>query len=142
MPGPNDNSWRDDQTTYLQITSQLGLDPDSMPLSCPWRGGWGGAMGPSQFIPTTWDLYKSRIASAVGKSVPNPWDPQDAFTASAIYLSDLGANKGGYTAERTAALKYYSGGNWRRPENAFYGNEVMVKARNIQENMIDPLQGI
>jgi membrane-bound lytic murein transglycosylase B len=142
MPGPNDNSWRDDQTIYLQITSQLGLDPDSMPLSCPWRGGWGGAMGPSQFIPTTWDLYKSRIASAVGKSIPNPWDPQDAFMASAIYLADLGANKGGYTAERTAALKYYAGNNWQKASNAFYGNEVMVKAQNIQENMIDPLQGL
>ena len=142
MPGPNDNSWRDDQTIYLQIMSQLGFDPDSMPLSCPWRGGWGGAMGPSQFIPTTWNLYKSRIASAIGKSVPNPWDPRDAFMASAIYLADLGANKGGYTAERTAALKYYAGGNWQKSENAFYGNGVMAKAQNIQENMIDPLQGL
>ena len=142
MPGPNDNSWRDDQTTYLRITSQLGFDPDSMPLSCPWGGGWGGAMGPAQFIPTTWDSYQARIAAAVGKSVPNPWDPQDAFMASALYLSDLGANQGGYTAERTAALKYYAGSNWQKAVNAFYGNQVMIKAQNIQENMIDPLQGI
>lgn len=142
MPGPADRSWRDDQTAYLQITAELGFNPDAMPLSCPWQGGWGGAMGPSQFIPTTWNTYKARIASALGKAIPNPWEPRDAFMASALYLADLGADEGGYTAERRAALKYYAGSNWQRPENAFYGNEVMVKAQNIQENMIDPLQGL
>jgi len=139
MPGPNDNSWRDDQTIYLSITAELGLDPDAMPLSCPWHGGWGGAMGPAQFIPWTWDQYKSRVASALGKRVANPWEPEDAFMASAIYLSDLGASAGGYTAERTAALKYYAGSNWNKPQNAFYGNQVIASAQNIQENMIDPL---
>lgn len=139
MPGPNDKSSRDDETKFLQITAELGLDPDSMPLSCPWQGGWGGAMGPSQFIPSTWNMYKSRIASALGKSVPNPWEPRDAFMASAIYLADLGASEGGYTAERRAALKYYAGGNWNKPQNAFYGDGVMQKAQTIQETMIDPL---
>ncbi|MEK9201640.1 MAG: lytic murein transglycosylase [Patescibacteria group bacterium] len=142
MPGPTDNSWRDDQTTYLALTAELGLNPDTMPLSCPWQGGWGGAMGPSQFIPTTWNTYRPRVTTALGKAIPNPWEPRDAFMASAIYLSDLGASEGGYTAERRAALKYYAGSNWNKPQNSFYGNEVMVKAQNIQENMIDPLQNL
>src|SRR5690606_16134831 len=45
MPGPNDGhrSYRDDQTLFLQITKELGLDPDSTPLSCPLGAGWGGA---------------------------------------------------------------------------------------------------
>lgn len=139
MPGPTDKSSRDDETKYLQITADLGFDPDSMPLSCPWQGGWGGAMGPAQFIPSTWISYSPRVASALGKSVPNPWEPKDAFMASAIYLSDLGASEGGYTAERRAALKYYAGGNWNKPQNSFYGDGVMQKAQSIQENMIDPL---
>ncbi|OHA16654.1 MAG: hypothetical protein A3G52_03175 [Candidatus Taylorbacteria bacterium RIFCSPLOWO2_12_FULL_43_20] len=130
-----------DQEPYLRITSELGLNPDTMPLSCPMAGGWGGAMGPSQFIPSTWESYKTRIGNVVGKKIPNPWEPKDAITATALFVSDLGASRGGYSAEREAALRYYAGGNWSLPKNAFYGDQVMAKARNIQENMIDPLQG-
>lgn len=137
MPGPGDS--RNDQGAFLRITSKLGLDPNSMPLSCPWGNGWGGAMGPSQFIPTTWEAYENKVAKALGKSVINPWSPQDAFMASGVYLSELGAGAGGYTAERTAALKYYAGGNWNNPKNAFYGDQVMGQAQTIQETMIDPL---
>ena len=75
-------------------------------------------MGPSQFIPTTWAGYEDRIAKAVGVSMANPWDPEHAIMATAIYMQDLGAAGGGYTAERTAALKYYAGGNWNLPQNA------------------------
>jgi len=132
MPGPNDNSWRDDQTIYKRIVKELGLDVDSMPLSCPWQGGWGGAMGPSQFIPVTWDSYSARIADAMGVKVANPWDPEHAIMATSLYVKDLGAAAGGYTAERTAALKYYSGSNWSLPQNAFYGNSVVNHATGIQ----------
>ncbi len=139
MPGPNDNSWRDDQTNYLKITKALGLDPDSMPLSCPWQGGWGGAMGPSQFIPATWLQYADRVGNLVGVSMPNPWNPEHAFMASALYLADLGASNGGYTSERRAALQYYAGSNWSLPQNQFYGDGVMAKATDIQTTMIDPI---
>ncbi len=148
-PGdPPSKHWREimkpsrDHAPYLRITSALGLDPEIMPLSCPWQGGWGGAMGPSQFIPSTWEIYATKVANALGKSVASPWEPKDAFTASAFYLKDLGAARGGYSAEREAALRYYAGGAWKKPANAFYGNQVMQKATNIQENMIDPLQNI
>lgn len=141
MPGPNDNSWRDDQTIYKRIVNALGLDVDSMPLSCPWQGGWGGAMGPSQFIPVTWQSYEARIAAAVGVKTANPWNPEHAIMATAIYVKDLGAAAGGYTAERTAALKYYAGSNWSLPQNAFYGNSVISHAENIQKQ-IDFLEGV
>jgi membrane-bound lytic murein transglycosylase B len=142
MPGPEDNSWRNDITAFKKITNELGRDPNGLPLSCPMYGGWGGAMGPSQFIPTTWLQYKPRVESALGVAVADPWEPRHAFTASALYLADLGAHHGGYTAERRAALKYYAGGNWNLPKNAFYGNQVMRKAQDIQQNMIDPLQDV
>ncbi|MCC7004771.1 lytic murein transglycosylase [Candidatus Nomurabacteria bacterium] len=149
-PGdPVSKSWRNvmkptrDIQPFIQITSALGLDPDQMPVSCPWQGGYGGAMGPSQFIPSTWLLYKDKIAKALGiGGMPNPWEPKDAFMASAIYLGELGASNGGYTAERTAALKYYAGAAWAKSKNAFYGNQVMAKAQDIQENMIDMLNNI
>lgn len=146
MPGPADiaagKSKRNDEDSYLRITSSLGLDPDSMPLSCPWQGGWGGAMGPAQFIPTTWEANQSKVAGALGKTKVSPWEPQDAFMASGIYLAELGASGKTFTTERTAALKYYAGGAWNNKKNAFYGDGVMAKARNIQENMIDPLLNI
>ena len=142
MPGPGDKSSRDDESAFLRLTRELGLDPEVMPLSCPWRGGWGGAMGPSQFIPTTWEMYQAKVGRLLGKSVPNPWEPPDAFMASAVYLSELGASRGTYSTEREAALRYYAGGNWAKPANAFYGNQVMAKAEDIQTTMIDPLQNI
>jgi membrane-bound lytic murein transglycosylase B len=128
-----------DQAPYLAITSELGLDPETQPLSCPWGGGWGGAMGPAQFIPSTWAIYKAKIANITGNNPPNPWSPRDAFTASGVYLTELGAAGGNYTAERTAALKYYAGGNWNKPANAFYGNSVMKIATDYQAQ-IDVLQ--
>jgi peptidoglycan hydrolase CwlO-like protein len=141
MPGPEADrpSSRDDQTVYLRLMKELGFDPDVQPLSCPYGGGWGGAMGPSQFIPTTWEPYKSRISTITGNNPPSPWRPVDAFTASGLLLRDLGAAAGGYTNERRAALRYYAGGNWNKPANAFYGDSVMRIATNIQ-NQINILQ--
>jgi len=75
-------------------------------------------MGPAQFIPSTWMLYKDRIARATGKNPPNPWLPQTAFTASAIFLADLGADRGTSAAEREAALRYFAGGNWKNPASS------------------------
>jgi len=124
---------------YKRITSALGLNPESRPLSCPFGNGWGGAMGPAQFIPSTWEAYQNRIANAVGVSVPNPWNPPHAFMASGIFLADLGAGTGGYTAERRAALQYYAGGNWQSPGVQFYGDQVLQRAENIQRTMIDPI---
>lgn len=135
MPGPTSGSWRDDQTIFLQITAQLGLDPDTTPLSCPLGSGWGGAMGPSQFIPTTWNSYAGRVAALLGVGTANPWNPQHAFMATAVYMQDLGAGAQTFTAEKTAALKYYAGGNWSLPQNQFYGNSVMQHAAGFQQQI-------
>jgi membrane-bound lytic murein transglycosylase B len=115
-----------------------------MPLSCPQGGGYGGAMGPAQFIPSTWQLVKGRVASMLGISIANPWEPRDAFMASAIYLDDLGAGTGQYTDERNAACRYYSGRacDSKKPANSFYGDSVSSIATRIQTTMIDPLQGL
>ncbi|MEX2029259.1 MAG: lytic murein transglycosylase [Candidatus Paceibacterota bacterium] len=121
------------------IVTELGRNPLITRVSCPIGSGYGGAMGPTQFIPSTWNGMKSRVAAALNKTTPDPWNPQDAIMASSLYLKELGANAGGYTAERTAALKYYAGGNWSKPSNAFYGDQVMGRVTAIQAN-IDLLQ--
>lgn len=118
------------------IVKGLGRDPLTTRVSCPLGSvGYGGAMGPTQFIPSTWNSYAGKIAAALGVGLANPWNAEHAIMASSIYLGELGAGAGTYTAERTAALKYYAGGNWSKPANAFYGNSVMAKATAIQANI-------
>lgn len=132
-----------DVDDFISITTALGRDPYKTQVSCPIAGsGYGGGMGPSQFIPTTWQGIKSRVAKALGITTADPWYPRDAFMASNLYLTDLGASAGTYTAERNAACRYYSGRSCdnKKPANTFYGDQVMAKAKNIQTNMIDPLQ--
>lgn len=133
-----------DVDPFIQITSSLGLDYKTMPVSCPQAIGYGGGMGPAQFIASTWNLpdLHDRIATAVGKSNPNPWTPLDAFMASGIYLSDLGAASGSYSSQKNAACKYYSGRACGLVTGATsYGNSVMALADSIQTNQIDPLRG-
>lgn len=148
MPGPADKaagqSRRDDQTIFKRIAGDLGVNVEGLPLSCPWGNGWGGAMGPAQFIPTTWQLFESRISKALNNIHPDPWNPAHAFMASAIYLTDLGADAKTYSAERNAACRYYSGRSCdsKTPANTFYGNQVLVRADTIQTTMINPLQGL
>ncbi len=132
-----------DVPPFLTITKALGMDPYKTLISCPQSIGWGGAMGPAQFIPSTWVLFQDRIAKLVGSEMANPWRAKDAFMASAIYLTDLGAVNGSITGERNAACRYYSGASCAPGSiNETYGNQVISKAYNIQENMINPLQGL
>ncbi len=129
-----------DQPIFKEITAKLGLDPDMMPVSKKAWYGYGGAMGPAQFIPSTWVLYEDRIAKLTGQNPPNPWDPRTAFMASALLLKDNGAAKGTAAAERLAALRYLAGWkNAEKREYAFYGNEVMELAAKYQ-GLIDILK--
>jgi peptidoglycan hydrolase CwlO-like protein len=121
---------------FLQITSELGRDPYKTRVSCPQSSGWGGAMGPAQFIPSTWMGIRDTVASFANVPLADPWRPLDAFMAAGIFLRDLGAAKGGYTAERNAACRYFGGSC---ATSAGYGNSVMAKATDIQENQIDKL---
>lgn len=59
-----------DQPVFIYITQELGLDPDKMPVSKkPWYG-WGGAMGPGQFIPSTWVCYGGFVNTKTGTCSP------------------------------------------------------------------------
>lgn len=124
------------RAAFVRITSELGLDPDLMPVSKKQSYGYcGGAMGPAQFMPVTWEGYKKRISKISGSNSPSPWNPLDAFVAAGLYLSDNGADLGTKTAERKAALKYLAGSNWNKPSVQFYGDDVMEFAAEYQEQI-------
>ncbi|MDE2020807.1 MAG: lytic murein transglycosylase, partial [Patescibacteria group bacterium] len=129
---------------FMTITSTLGIDPFNTVVSCPQSIGYGGAMGPAQFEPSTWMLFSNRVGKALGfTSMADPWNPQDAFMASALYLSDLGAGAGTWTAESNAACRYYSGRTCAHSSLiASYGYSVMSLASSIQQNEINKLTGI
>ena len=125
-----------DQPKFLIITKELGLNPDTTPVSCPMRDktgrqiGWGGAMGPAQFIPSTWMGYRDRVSAVTGKPA-NPWDIRDAFLAAGIKLAaDGGAAKNG---EWSAAMRYFSGST--NPKYSFYGDSVVARAEAYQEDI-------
>jgi peptidoglycan hydrolase CwlO-like protein len=117
---------------FLEITKRLGYDYTKTVVSCPIAGvaGWGGAMGPAQFIPSTWKIFESRLASALGHAA-NPWMAEDAFMASAMYLTDLGAVGNSYSSQIRAACKYYGSGG----SSCSYGKSVMNLKAKIQEDI-------
>lgn len=124
------------------LIGSLGRDPLSTRISCPISStfGYGGAMGPAQFIPSTWRIIIPSLRSATGKTTPDPWDPADAIMAAALLLRDNGAASGTYVNERTAACKYYSGRNCYNSDGSAgpglsYGNQVMNRVAKIQADM-------
>ncbi len=123
-----------DVAPFISLMNRLGRDPYSTPISCSQPGGYGGGMGPTQFIPSTWVGYEGRIASAFGVSVGDPWNPQHAIMATALYLQDLGAGMGGYAAEREAAGRYYAGGGWET-RGLGYASSVLGHAEAYQTDI-------
>ena len=117
---------------FMEITSALGFNAYSTAVSCPIAGvaGWGGAMGPAQFIPSTWKIFISRLQNALGH-YPNPWSPKDAFMASSMYLTDLGGIGSSVSAQSIAACKYYGSGG----ASCTYSQGVMRLKAKIQADI-------
>ncbi len=127
-----------DQEPFKTITAELGMDPDVTPVSCPMKDkngkqiGWGGAMGPAQFIPSTWLGYRAKVTAITGQSA-NPWDIRDAFLAAAILLK---ANGGGArSGEWASAMKYFSGST--NPKFRFYADNVLATAEEYEQDIQD-----
>ena len=160
-----------DIPVFKVILSTLQIDPNSLVarVSCPnAHGSYGGAMGPAQFIPSTWAIYggykkeggvwkynadKDLIGNVTGNKPSNPWSNTDAFIATASYIKDLYNSSScrdygiqykhilpqQMLQERCAAAKYYAGKRWWT-YRFWYGDAVVNKANEFQKD-IEVLQG-
>ncbi len=143
---PPEKGWRvimkpnRDQVPFQSITKELNFDTDKTPVSCPMRDkngkqvGWGGAMGPAQFIPSTWIGYRAKVISLTGKGSADPWDIRDSFIAAAIKLVADGAD-GTDTGDWKAAMRYFSGSTNTRFR--FYGDNVINTTNQYLQDIAD-----
>ena len=79
----------------IRDTDDGALDGDTV---------WDRAMGPMQFIPSTWDGGAGRDGDGDGTRSPNDLD--DASLAAAAYLCSAGGDLGDKAAERNAVFRY------------------------------------
>ncbi len=134
-------TWKKDMNpnqfdAFRDITSRLGLDPDTTPVSKKPSYGWGGAMGPAQFLPGTWLGYEAKISALTGHNPPSPWNIEDAFMAAAIKLANDGATAKTRAGELRAANQYISGNpNCTKSICNYYSNLVLDKAAAIEEKL-------
>ncbi|MBI3337505.1 MAG: lytic murein transglycosylase [Candidatus Staskawiczbacteria bacterium] len=124
--------------TIKNINERRGLirDPFETPVSCVMYSngapyGWGGAMGPGQFIASTWNIYDDKVEVITGR-VADPWDIRDAFLGTALYLKDSGGDK--KSGEFKATMNYFSGSSWTKWEE-FYGNSVLSIAAQYEKDI-------
>ena len=126
----------DEKAAFFKIIGKLGLDPATVKVSKEPSYGCGGAMGPAQFIPTTWLGYEAQVSLNTGHSTPNPWNIEDAFMAAAIKLSKGGAADKTRTGEIRAAKAYISGNaSCTSSICNYYANLALDKAAIIEQNL-------
>lgn len=117
---------------FLTICKELGKDPKATPVTCAMSFGWGGAMGPADFIPSTWLRYRPRIEK-ITEQAADPWNIRDAFLAASLYLGDSGAAAKTRAGEWRAAMIYFSG----TPDSKYtwYADGTLAHAAQIQSNI-------
>ncbi len=106
-----------------RIISNIGMNSSGNP-NCPTGYvpfGFGGAMGPAQFIPSTWQSVRPELTVRLGRP-SDPWRINDSFLAAGILLRDNGAA----TNELNAAARYFG------TAGIGYESAVMQRAFCIQ----------
>lgn len=125
-----------EKAAFMKIVTSLGMNPDTVKVSREPNYGCGGALGPAQFLPTTWLGYVDKVAALTGHNPPNPWNIEDAFMASAIKLAAGGANSKTQVGEIRAAKAYVSGNpNCTKAICYSYSSMVIRKAAEIEPNL-------
>ena len=133
--------------SYLEIMSNIGLNPETTPVSCAIcrDGNYGGAMGPAQFMPETWQSIAKRVSNIINVPYPSPFNNLDAFTASAVLLKDNQDRcKTAFTKRSDiwacSASKYYGGLSLKGSKLTNfmyygYGSSVLKRALQFEKDI-------
>lgn len=103
------NTFQTRRATFKGICDALDYNYKKQKVSCNPSGyaGTGGAMGVAQFMPDTWNGYKSQVASKTGHNPPDPWNLTDGVMAMALKLGKTpGVTSGSKSAMKSAACSY------------------------------------
>lgn len=116
---------------FLRITARLGLDPHIAPISRRPSSyqGWGGAMGPAQIMPLTWERIEPHVTRLINKPLSNPYELTDALVATGILLAERGATDRAHEYE--AVNRYLAGPNWIY--HTWYGDRVLAVAKEYEQ---------
>ena len=107
-----------------------------LPVSRKPSYGCGGAMGPAQFLPTTWLRFEDRVRELTGHNPPSPWSVEDAFTAAAVFLAQAGADSKTSSGEIAAAKTYISGNaSCGRSICNYYSSRILTLAKEIDRTL-------
>lgn len=125
--------------SYLSIMSNLGLNANTSPVSCAIcsAGGHGGAMGPAQFMPLTWDGISKRVSNIIGIAYPSPFENLAAFTAAGVLLKDNQTScNATYTLKNNrwscTAARYFAGAKYKSYMKS-YGASVLKRALEFEK---------
>lgn len=110
-----------DQPVFVYITQVLGFNPDQMPVSKKPSYGWGGAMGPGQFIPSTWVCYGGFVNINT-----NSCSPPSGFNSS------FWQGPWQYTTSKDRVRKLLGGSSPSNPWNA--QTAIMATAMLMADN--------
>jgi len=135
---------------FLNLMSNLGLNPDKTPVSCAIcrDGNYGGAMGPAQFMPETWNAISKSVSRILNVADPSPFESLHAFTAAGVLLKEnQDVCKKSFSKKSDlwacSASKYYGGINLKGSKLTnfmYYGYGASVAKRAAQfEKDIDTL---
>lgn len=103
------------------------------------KGSWAGAMGHTQFIPTT---YLGYSADGTGDGIKNIWtEPKDALASAAYYLKRMGWRRGlvwGFEVSVPGTMDF-SVAKLKSPKPAAYWRDKGIRAagREIKDELGD-----
>ncbi len=114
-----------DIPVFKEIMTSLHYGLNDKKVSCPGSGGgYGGAMGIAQFLPTTWESsYVLQYIVLMTRNIPeapnppDPWSVIDGVMGMAKKLANAGATS--KKGEYAASMIYYCGTS--HPTNTYPG---------------------
>jgi type IV secretory pathway VirB2 component (pilin) len=130
-----------DQTALASIVGANNVATTH--VSCSLSTGHGGAIGLTQFLPSTWIAMRDSPAgkAAFGNNAdqghgangtPDPWNTQDALMMTAVFLKAKGGATTDPVQQKAAVCAYFGSCN---SSGVDYGNQVMAQAASIQKQV-------